>query len=170
MARPRKAPEDQRTRVLSVRLTAAEYARVTAMAKDAGMLAGVYARQTILDKRPRSKPANTLLFQKLLYELQSISTNFKQLHDATGHGQFLKLAKYMGGHLPEQLIGRDDLADLVAECLPAINAAGHGVNKLAYKANAEIAFSADESNEVIAQLKAAIDPLAKACAKPAGDK
>lgn len=99
MARPRKAPEDQRTRVLSVRLTADEYARVEAMARDAGMLAGPYARATILDKRPRSKPVTNLVFEKLLYELSSIATNFRQLHDATSEERYLKMARYVGGLL-----------------------------------------------------------------------
>ena len=164
MARPRKRPEDQRTKVLSVRLTRDEYERVTAMAKDAGMLAGVYARKTILDKRPRSKPANTLLFEKLLYELHSISTNFNQLHDATGDSDYLKLAKYIGGHLPEQLIGRNDLAELIEAQLPHINTAGHSVNDLAYKANAGINFTPQDKKAVISGIKAAVAPLDKASA------
>lgn len=162
MARPRKAASDQRTRVLSVRLTHEEYDRVTALAKDAGMLPGVYARTTILDKRPRSKPANTLLFQKLIYELQSISTNFKQLHDATGLDVFLKAARFVGGQLVEQLIGRDDLSDLIAQQLPAINKAGLAVNDLAYKANASIAFSPTERQQVLAMVQASLAPLDKA--------
>lgn len=162
MARPRKSAADQRTYVLSVRLTKAESKRLKAMAKDAGMLPGVYARETILDKRPRSKPASTLLFQNMLVELQRISTNFNQLHDATGDGEYLKLAKYVGGHIPELLIGRNDLAELVESQLSALNSAGHLVNDLAYRANAGKDFSARDKDLAIAAVRDALTPLEQA--------
>lgn len=162
MARPRKAPEDQRTRVLSVRLTDAEYAQVAAMARDAGMLAGPYARATILDKRPRSKPVANLVFQKLLYELQSIATNFKQLADATGDQRHLKHARHVAGHLVEILIGRDDLSELMEQQLGPINEAGHLINRLAHGANAGKAIDPETLRAALRSLKAALDPLEKA--------
>jgi len=159
MARPRKAPEDQRTRVLSVRLTADEYARVEAMARDAGMLAGPYARTTILGKRPCSKPVTNLVFEKLLYELQSIATNFRQLHDATGDERYLKWARYVGGHMVEQLLGRNDLIELIEEQLEPINGAGHAINGLARRANSGSVLEPDERKFAIQALKLALAPL-----------
>ena len=162
MARPRKAPEDQRTRVLSVRLTAAEYARITDMARDAGMLAGPYARTTILGKRPRSKPAATLVFQKLLYELQSLATNFKQLADATGDKRYLKWARHVGGHLVEKLIGRDDLTELFEQQFDDINTAGHVVNNLARRANVGKPIDHEDRQFALRAVKLALEPLEQA--------
>lgn len=166
MARPRKAPEDQRSRVLSVRLTAEEYARVVAMAKDAGMLAGPYARATILDRRPRSRPAANLVFQKLLYELQSLATNFKQLADATGDERHLKRARHVGGHLVEILLGRDDLSELMEQQLAAINEAGHQINRLAHAANAGKTPDPEVQRAALRGLKDALAPLEKAAQSP----
>ena len=166
MARPRKAPEDQRTRVLSVRLTAEEYDRVVAMARDAGMLAGPYARTTILERRPRSKPAANLVFQKLLYELQSIATNFKQLADATGDERHLKWARHVGGHMVEILIGRDDLTELIEQQFEAVNAAGHLINQLAHSANAGKPVSGESWRAATSALNTALGPLEKAADQP----
>ena len=162
MARPRKKPQDQRSRVLSVRLTAAEYDRVTAMARDAGMLAGPYARITLLDKRPRSKPVTSLVFQKLLYELQSVATNLSQLADATGDDRYLHAARHVAGHLVEQLIGRDDLVDEQEVILDPLNAIGHSINGLAHKANAGGEVTADDRAFALRQLKLVLEPLGKA--------
>jgi len=170
MARPRKAPEDQRTRVLSVRLTAEEYARVAAMARDAGMLAGPYARATILERRPRSKPAANLVFQKLLYELQSIATNFKQLADATGDERHLKWARHVGGHLVEILIGRDDLTELIEEQFESVNAAGHLINRLAHGANAGKKVDGEKWRHATSALKEALAPLERAADQPPAGK
>jgi len=162
MARPRKAPEDQRTRVLSVRLTSDEYARVEAMARDAGMLAGPYARATILDKRPRSKPVTNLVFEKLLYELSSIATNFRQLHDATSEKRYLKMARYVGGHLVEKLLGRNDLIGLIEEQLEPLNGAGHAINGLARRANSGADLDPEDRKWAIQGLKLALAPLEEA--------
>ncbi|WP_420429414.1 plasmid mobilization protein [Kordiimonas sp.] len=159
MARPKKAPEDQRNRVLSVRLTAEEYARVEDMARAAGMLAGPYARTTILGKRPRSKPVTNLVFEKLIYELQSIATNFRQLHDATGEERFLKMARYVGGHMVERLLGRNDLISLIEEQLEPLNGAGHAINGLARKANSGSDIEAEERTFAIQSIKLALKPL-----------
>jgi len=159
MARPRKALEDQRTRVLSVRLTVAEYARVEAMARDAGMLAGPYARSTILDKRPRSKPVTNLVFEKLIYELQSIATNFRQLADATGDERYLNWARHVGGHLVEQLIGRNDLTELIEQQLEPLNGAGHAINGIARQANSGADIDPEDRKFAIRALKFALQPL-----------
>lgn len=174
MARPRKKPEDQRSRVLSVRFTADEYARVEKMARAAGMLPGPYARATILDKRPRSKPANIQLFRDLLYELQSIATNFNQLEGATGEAVYLDWARYVGGQLVEQLIGRNDLADLIEQQLPIINDAGQVVNGLARQANSGKPIQAAERDEAFGTVRHALEPiqnaLEKSPTKPASQK
>jgi len=169
MARPRKALEDQRSRVLSVRLTAAEYDRVVAMARDAGMLAGPYARATILGTRPRSKPVVNLVFNKLLGELQSIANNFRQLADATGDERYLKWARYVGGHLVEEIIGRNDLIGLIEQQIDPLNGAGHTINGLARKANGGAVINPDERKFAIQSLKLALKPLEDALAgKDAG--
>ena len=162
MARPKKAPEDQRNRVLSVRLTADEYARVEAMARDAGMLAGPYARATILERRPRSKPVTNLVFEKLIYELQSIATNFRQLYEVTGDERYLGWARHVGGHLVEQLIGRTDLVAQIEQQLEPINSAGHAINGLARRANIGDPIHPDERNFAHRALKAALEPLVDA--------
>ncbi|GAB4199166.1 MAG: hypothetical protein Tsb002_34490 [Wenzhouxiangellaceae bacterium] len=166
MARPRKPPAEQRTRVLSVRLTADEYDRVVAMARDAGMLAGPYARATILNRRPRSKPAANLVFQRFLYELQSIATNFKQLADATGDARYLKWARHVGGHLVEILIGRDDLSGLIEQQFEPVNTAGHQINRLAHAANTGSRMSAEDLRDAIGALKSALAPLEQAAGQP----
>lgn len=168
MARPKKAPEDQRNRVLSVRLTAYEYARVEAMARDAGMLAGPYARATILEKRPRSKPVTNLVFEKLIYELQSIATNFRQLYDTTGDAQYLEWARHVGGHLVEQLIGRTDLVAQIEQQLEPINSAGHVINGLARRANTGDHIGSDERKSAKRDLKRALEPLIDAIGKGKG--
>ena len=159
MARPKKRPQDQRSRVLSVRLTAAEYDRVTQMARDAGMLAGPYARITLLDKRPRSKPVTSLVFQKLLYELQSIATNLSQLADVTGDDRYLAAARHVAGHLVEQLIGRDDLVDQQEAILEPLNSIGHSINGLAHKANAGGNVTAQDRQYALSQLKLVLEPV-----------
>lgn len=170
MARPRKAPEDQRTRVLSVRLTAAEYDRVVSLARSAGMLPGPYARTTILDKRPRSKPMANLVFQKLVYELQSVSTNFKQLADATGEERYLKWARHVGGHIVEILIGRDDLTDLMEQQIAPLNAAGQLVNALAHAANAGTPVNVEKARHAVLEVQAALRPLEEAADQPPAAK
>ncbi|MAJ64712.1 MAG: hypothetical protein CL557_10550 [Alphaproteobacteria bacterium] len=159
MARPKKAPEDQRNRVLSVRLTAEEYARVEDMARATGMLSGPYARATILGKRPRSKPVTNLVFEKLIYELQSIATNFRQLADATGNEGYIKWARYIGGQLVEKLIGRTDLTEVMEAQLEPLNGAGHAINGLARKANSGSDIEAEERAFAIQSIKLALKPL-----------
>lgn len=174
MARPRKALEDQRTRVLSVRLTASEYARIKTMARDAGMLPGPYARTTILDRRPRSKPLANLVFKKLIYELHSIATNCRQLADATGNQQYLKWAKHVGGRLVERLISRNDLSELMEQQLEPLNAAGHIINSLAHQANATVskgkAINRETQQNALRTLKFALQPLEDALSKNSDDK
>lgn len=162
MARPRKPLEDQRTRVLSVRLTPVEYDRVVAMARNAGMLAGPYARTTILSRRPRSKPTVNLTFQRLLFELQSIATNFKQLADVTGDTGHHQWARYVGGQLVEVLIGRDDLSELIERQLESVNSAGHRINRIAHAVNAGQKVSGVEWRQAITDLKDALKPIEEA--------
>lgn len=166
MARPRKPLEDQRTRVLSVRLTPVEYDRVVTMARNAGMLAGPYARTTILSRRPRSKPVVNLTFQRLLYELQSIATNFRQLADVTGNEHCLKWARYVGGHLVEMLIEHDDLSELSKQQLASINTAGHQINRLAHAVNAGGKLHHTDLRLAAMALKEALAPLEWAVKKP----
>ena len=166
MARPRKKPEDQRIRVLSVRLTAAEYAQVDEMAKKAGMLSGPYARETILNKRPRSRPAKIMLMQNFLNELTAIAGNFGQLAAATGDDLYLKWSKYVNGTIVEQTCGREDLLELIEEELPKINAVGHMVNDLAFKGNCGEDIERAERDEVLHAVKKTFETLFEASKNP----
>lgn len=170
MARPRKKLEDRRTRVLSVRLTSAEYARVDDMAKAAGMLSGPYARETILNKRPRSRPVNHILLTNLIYELGAIAKNFNQLADATGDELYIDWAKYVGGTLVSQVYGRDDLGELIETQIDEINAAGHMVNSLARTANGGGEIKTEDRRFTLNAIRAALASLDEASSKPAPRK
>ncbi len=159
MPRPRKKPSDRRRHVINLRLTDAELAELKRMARDAGVPYGRYVRETVLGRRPKARPAQVLIFQKLLYELQSIATNFKQLAEATGDALYTPWARFVGGQLVEQLLGRDDLSDMIDGRLDAINVAGQQVNALARKANSEIAFKASERSGAFRILKTALEPI-----------
>ena len=162
MARPRKAPDQQRRHVVNIRLTDAELLQLKEAAAAAGMPYGRYARDTVLGNRPRSKPAITRLFKDLLYELSSISTNFSQLADATGDDRYQEWARYVGGRLPEHLMGRKDLAPLIEEQLDQINAAGQMVNALARRANSGKEIEREERLEVIRAVRLVLEPIHEA--------
>lgn len=166
MARPKKAPQDKRTKVVNIRFTEFELEQLNGLAQDAGMPTRRYIRETLLGRRPRAKPANTLLFQKLLYELQSIATNFQQLADALDDDSYLEWARYTGGTLVEMLIGRDDLSPLIEEQMDEINAAGHAVNALARRANSGAEISRDDRLDTLRAARLALEPLHLATEKP----
>ena len=166
MARPRKQPEQRRRHVVNIRLTDAELAQLKDQAAAAGLPYGRYAREAVLGKKPRARPAKTIIFQKLIYELQSVATNFQQLADATGDDVYINWARYVGGQLVEQLIGRDDLADLVEQQIEPLNTVGHLVNGLAHQANSGKDVSDEMRDEAFAAVRAALEPLHEASAKP----
>jgi hypothetical protein len=159
MPRPRKKASERRRHVVNLRMTDAEFDQLKQLARDAGVPYGRYIREAVLGRRPKARPAQQLIFQKLLYELQSIATKFGQLAGATGDALYTPWAKYVGGQLVEHLMGRDDLSDVIDGQLDALNTAGHQVNILARKANAEIGFKAAERSAAIRAVKNALDPI-----------
>lgn len=159
MARPRKAAAEKRRHVVNLRMTDAEFEEFKQLARDAGVTAGRYIRETVLGRRPKAKPAQLLIFQKVTYELQSIATNFKQLADATGDGLYMDWARYLGAQLIGALMGRDDLSDVIDAQMGDLNVAGQQVNALARKANSEIAFKAAERIAALRAVKHALEPV-----------
>jgi hypothetical protein len=99
------------------------------------------------------------VFEKLIYELQSIATNFRQLADATGNEGYIKWARYIGGQLVEKLIGRTDLTEVMEAQLEPLNGAGHAINGLARKANSGSDIEAEERAFAIQSIKLALKPL-----------
>ena len=166
MARPRKSPAEQRRHVVNIRLTDAELAQLKTHAAAAGMPFGRYARETVLGKRPRARPAQLIIFQKLLYELQSAATNFQQLADATGEEVYARWARYTGGQLVEQLLGRNDLAELIEAQIEPLNMAGYTVNRLAHMANSGHDVPSELQGEAFEAMRAALEPLHEASVAP----
>lgn len=166
MARPRKSPQEQRRHVVNIRLTDAELAQLKTHAAAAGMPFGRYARDTVLGKRPRARPAQLIIFQKLLYELQSAATNFQQLADVTGEEVYARWARYTGGQLVEQLLGRNDLAELIEAQIEPLNMAGHTVNRLAHMANSGHDVPSELRDEAFEAMRAALEPLHEASVAP----
>lgn len=162
MARPRKAAGERRSHILNIRLTAEELGVVRVAARRAGLTCGRYAREAVLGRKPRARPAQGTVLQKLLYELHSIATNFRQLADATGEGSYLEWARFVGGQMVEHLVGRDDLAAVVTQHLDAINAAGRAVNSLARAANRGRTVEAAERRSVYRLVREALEPLHRA--------
>lgn len=166
MARPRKSAAEQRRHVVNIRLTDAELAQLKTHAAAAGMPFGRYARETVLGKRPRARPAQLIIFQKLLYELQSAATNFQQLADMTGEEVYARWARYTGGQLVEQLLGRNDLAELIEAQIEPLNTAGHTVNRLAHMANSGHDVPSELRDEAFEAMRAALEPLHEASVAP----
>lgn len=166
MARPRKSAAEQRRHVVNIRLTDAELAQLKTHAAAAGMPFGRYARETVLGKRPRARPAQLIIFQKLLYELQSAATNFQQLADVTGEEVYARWARFTGGQLVEQLLGRNDLAELIEAQIEPLNTAGHTVNRLAHMANSGHDVPGKLRDEAFEAMRTALEPLHEASVAP----
>lgn len=162
MARPRKKPSERRRHVVNLRMTDAEFEEFKRLARDAGVTAGRYIRETVLGRRPKARPQQALIFQELLRQLQYIATNFRQLANATGDDRYVPWARYMGADFVGHLIGKDDISDLIEPQLGAINAAGQQVNTLAFKANSEQPVKATERTAAFAALRRALDPIRQA--------
>lgn len=162
MARPRKRPEDQRRHVVNIRLTDAELAQLKQQAQAAGLPYGRFAREAVLGRRPRARPAKALLFESFVFALQKVATNFNQLAEATGDAAYTPWARYTGGQLVELIVGRDDLLDLMEQQLDPLNGAGHVVNGLARAANSGEAVSDEDRDAAFDLVRAALEPLDKA--------
>jgi len=162
MARPRKRPEDQRRHVVNIRLTDAELAQLKQQAQAAGLPYGRFAREAVLGRRPRARPAKALLFESFVFALQKVATNFNQLAEATGDSAYTPWARYTGGQLVELLVGRDDLLDLMERQLDPLGGAGHMVNGLARAANSGEVLSDEDRDAAFELVRAALEPLDKA--------
>ncbi|MCC6914145.1 MAG: hypothetical protein IT566_10625 [Rhodospirillaceae bacterium] len=162
MARPLKKPSERRRHVVNLRMTDAEFEEFKRLARDAGVTAGRYIRETVLGRRPKARPQQLLVFQELVRQLQYIATNFRQLATATGDDRYAPWARYMGADFVGHILDKDDLSDVVEPQLDALNTAGQQVNTLARKANSEIAFKASERSAAFTSLKRALEPIRQA--------
>lgn len=159
MPRPRKAQTEKRRHVINIRLTDAELADIKRMAEEAGFPYGRYIRETVLVRRPRARPVQTLILHKLFQELQSIATNCEQLTNATGNDSFISWAKFVAGQMVEHTYGREDLSDVIDGQLDALNTSGHLINALARKANSGVSYKPAEKTAAFRALKRALDPI-----------
>lgn len=124
MARPLKKPSERRRHVVNLRMTDAEFDEFKRLARDAGVTAGRYIRETVLGRRPKARPQQLLVFQELVRQLQYIATNFRQLATATGDDRYAPWARYMGADFVGHILDKDDLSDVVEPQLDALNTAG----------------------------------------------
>lgn len=171
MARPFLNPEARRSEYLRVRLTPTEIEQLREAAIAAGMTPSDYARATLLGKRPRAKPKPDRVLRQMVYELQSIAVNFRQLEAATGDAAYGQWAHYVGGELLDRLLDHPDVATLVEDHIVPVNEVGQVVNDTAHKANMEKYPETPERDALFDAVKRVTEPLHKAVAgKGAGSK
>jgi len=166
MARPPLRPEKRRSEFLRIRLTPSEMKGLKERAAEAGLPFTAYAREVLFGRKPKAKPARDRIFNELLYELTSITTNFSQLEAALEDETFGQWARYVGGEMVERLMERDDLIPLIEETMERLNAAGHVVNALARSANSGKDIKDAEIKEAIGILQTVLEPLHKAAERP----
>lgn len=170
MARPFLNPDERRSEFLRVRFTAGEMDTLREAAIAAGMTLTDYARAALLDKRPRAKPKPDRVTQQMVYELQSIAVNFRQLEAATGDAAYGQWAHYVGGELLDRLLDRPDLAGMMEAHVVPINEVGQVVNDTAHKANMEKYPDDAERDALFASVKRVTEPLHKAIARKGNGK
>lgn len=170
MARPFLNPDERRSEFLRVRFTAGEMDTLREAAIAAGMTLTDYARAALLDKRPRAKPKPDRVTQQMVYELQSIAVNFRQLEAATGEAAYGQWAHYVGGELLDRLLDRPDLAGMMEAHVVPINEVGQVVNDTAHKANMEKNPDDAERDALFAAVKRVTEPLHKAVARKGSGK
>lgn len=168
MARPFLNPEERRSEFLRVRFTPDEMETLRNAAVASGLTLTDYAREVLLNKRPRAKPKPFRVTQHIAYELQSIATNFRQLEAATGDTSYGGWAHYIGGQLLDRLLDRSDLSPLMEEHLPAINEVGLVVNDMAHRANMEKYPEDADRDALFAAVKRVTQPLHDAVGVPKG--
>lgn len=168
MARPFLNPDDRRSEYLRVRFTPAEMEALRNAAMAAGLTLTDYARAAMLDKRPRAKPKPDRVTRQMVYELQSIAVNFRQLETVTGDGTYGTWAHYVGGQLLDRLLDRPDLAPLMEAHRPAVNEVGHAINDAAHRGNMEKFPDEAERDVLFAAVKRVTEPLHQAVADKGG--
>lgn len=155
-----------RTKVVPLRFTQDEWQRIQEMASAANLTAAEYMRRTLTSRRPRPVPERKAALSDLLFALQKIATNFRQLESATDQSMYGQWAQYVGKETVERVLDRPDILPLIIDSLPHINDAGQQVNGLAHLANMEEPIKAEEISHVLDQLKEALAPLHNAIKDP----
>jgi hypothetical protein len=144
---------------ITTRMTKREVAALQAQAKAAGIPQDRYAHELALGRRPKAKPAKTIIHQKLVYELQSIHTNFCQLADATKDKRYATWAEYVETMLVTHILRRPDLAELAAAEIPNVNLAGQVLNSLARRANSGFDLDPVARKETLQAVKTTLAPI-----------
>ena len=162
MARPRKKPEDRLRNPIPIRFTEAEYKELKQRAFAAGVTLTHYARETILGRRPKARPASRRTLDRALNELRSIATNFVQLETATGDESFGQWARYVGGELIERIFDKPALLPVIESSLDGLNEAGQVVNQLAHQANAGVPLEQNLTGKAIEAVREATAPIHEA--------
>lgn len=79
MTRPRKTPDEKRSRVVSFRLTSPEYARLEELARRAGLQANELARRLARSERRVTVQTVSRTDPALIAHLQRLGANLNQL-------------------------------------------------------------------------------------------
>lgn len=147
---------------LRLRLTDEEFAELRRRAEVSSRAQDTYARERVLGRRPRARPIRNFLQHKLIYELQSILTNFRQLADATDDERY----DLWADHVKELLVGhvamRSELALAMDGQIVHINLAGQVLNALARRANSGIEIDPAHRKDTLKGMRRALAPLSEA--------
>jgi len=141
------------------RMTAAELDRLRALARDRGMSLGRYVRLVLSGGRPRGRSAAPQALKQVVYELQSMGANFRQLATALGDPDYLDWRTHVAVILVRDCVRASERAEELTPLLGSINRAGHLLNELAYRANAGHAVTEAEGADVLEVVAAALRPL-----------
>lgn len=153
-------PDDQRRDVaLKVRFTRDEYKQLKAKAHAAGYTPGAYVHQLVVHGQPTPPPRPRRAEDQLLYELNRMANNMRQLHEATGLQTYDEWARYLGERFPREILARHGLANAIEDILPALNDAGQHLNRLAHRANAGRPPGPEDLSEATTAIRDALKPL-----------
>ena len=155
-ARPTSWREDSR---IAIRMTRAEADYLRSRAERAGITVGRYARAVLAGRRPRARQVRPLPIRALIYELQSLAANFRQLHTATANRAYEEWRRHVGVSLPLELTGPHVDAEEISRHVRPINRAGQKLNHLAWKANSGQFFSEVDEERVLDAVADAVEAL-----------
>ncbi|MGX1101391.1 plasmid mobilization protein [Amorphus sp. MBR-141] len=144
---------------IRVRMTVAELDRLRSLARERGMSLGRYVRLVLSGARPRGRSAAPQALKQVVYELQSMGANFRQLAAGLGDPDYLEWRTHVAVILVRDCVRAVDQAEAMGELLGTINYAGHLLNWLAYRANAGHAVTEVEEADVLEAVAAALKPL-----------
>lgn len=154
--RPAAWREDSR---IAIRMTQAEAENLRRRAERVNATVGHYARAVLSGRRPRARQIRPLPVKGLIYELQSLAANFRQLHAATGNRAYEEWRRHVGVSLPVELVAPHVDAEALARHLAPINRAGQKLNHLAWKANSGQFFSEADEERVLDAIADAVEAL-----------